>query len=128
MTVKLTKEESEKHFHNALCNGSDLASNGSLDYSAKDYTAARNNFKKLNPGKSPCLEDVWMQILRDGKPLKYIDHEDKDMNTTITLKMIHTRVAKTPLNHLQDSINEQDDATTAHVILQTVIFGKVIYG
>ncbi|MDP2692730.1 MAG: hypothetical protein Q8O88_03780 [bacterium] len=128
MKIILTKEESEKHFYNALCNGSSLADCGSIDYAVKDYKAAKRNFKKLHSGESPCLEDVWMQILRDGKSLRYVDHEDKDMNRTITLKMVHDRVAKTPLTHLVDAVNENDDATTAYVILQQVIFDEQIFG
>jgi hypothetical protein len=37
MKIVLTKEESEKHFHNALCNGSQIRYYGlTLDYNEKD--------------------------------------------------------------------------------------------
>lgn len=128
MTIVLTKEESEKHFHNALCNGSMFAQNGTLDYSQRDYASSKKNLKKLKPEESVCTEDVWMQMLRDGKKLKYIDHEDKAMNRDITIKMVHQRVAKTPLEHLVDAVMEKDDAVTAYVILQQVIFDEQIFG
>lgn len=128
MKIILTKEESEKHFHNALCNGSVFAQYGTLDYSIRDYNAAKKNLKKLKPKESICTEDVWMQILRDGKKLKYIDYEDKAMNKEITIDMVHKRVAKTPLEFLVDAVMEQDDAITASIILQQVIFDEQIFG
>ena len=126
MKIVLTKEESEKHFYNALCNGSMLADNGTLDYSLRDYKSAKSTLKKA--GRYPCVEDIWLQMLKDGKKLKYVDHEDKTMNREITLKMVHKRVAKTPLEHLVDAVNENDDAITAYIILQQVIFDDQIYG
>lgn len=126
MKIILTPEESEKHFHNALCNGSMFAQNGTLDYSIRDYNSAKKTLKKSN--SEICTEDIWLQILRDGKKLKYVDHEDKAMNREITLKMVHERVAKTPLEHLIDAVMEKDDAITAYVMLQQVIFDDQIYG
>jgi hypothetical protein len=46
----------------------------------------------------------------------------------ITLKDVHTKVAKTPLRHLMDAINENDDGDTADCIIQTVFYGEVIFG
>ena len=126
MKIILTPAESEKHFHNALCSGSMLAQNGTLDYSIRDYNSAKKTLKKS--GQSICIEDVWIQMLRDGKKLKYVDYEEKSMNRDITLKMVHTRVANTPFEHFVDAVLEKDDAVTAYVILQQVIFNEQIFG
>ena len=128
MKIVLTKEEAENHFHNALCNGSNMRYYGViLDYSDKDYSAAKKSLK----GKSKegiCQEDVWMEILRIGGKLTFIDEENGVGNKSITLKDVHSKVAKTPLNHLMDAVNENDDADTADAILQTVFYGEVIFG
>ena len=133
MKIKLTKEESEKHFHNALCNGSNIRYYGlHLDYSDKDYKAAKTSLvKKQDKGEfnnTICCEDVWMEILRIGGTLTLVDEENGVGNKSIQLKDVHRKVAKTPIRHLMDAINENDDGETADVILQTVFYGEVIFG
>jgi hypothetical protein len=124
MKVELTKEESEKMFLDALCNGSgELAGYGiSIDYTDEAYAQAKKSLE------NPCREDVWMQILKDGNELTFLDAEDEDNTQVITIKDVHEKVQKTPHSHLMDMINENDDAITSDCILQTVIFGDVIYG
>lgn len=125
MTITLTNEESEEYFYNALCNGAGYIQGHGvyIDYDENDYDEAKN---KLS---NPCIEDVLMQILRDGKELKLVDEEGEGEYTrSITLKDVHDRVQKTDLGHLQDMIDENDDAITADVILQTVFLEDVIFG
>jgi hypothetical protein len=126
MKITLTPQESEEYFFNALCNGLGYATSGyglELDYEAKDYAAAK---AKLS---SPSYEEVLIQILRDGGALTMVDIEGEgDMTRTINLQNVHERVQETPLRHLIDMIEENDDADTADVILQTVFFSEVIFG
>ena len=133
MKIVLTHEESETHFHNALCNGSSISYYGlSLDYSEKDYKAAKKSLTdKQKQGifkETICLEDIWMEILRIGGKLILVDEENGIGNKSITLKHVHSRVAMTPLRHLMDAINERDDAVTADCVLQTVFYKEVIFG
>ena len=133
MKIVLEKQESEKHFHNALCNAGNMAYYGLvLDYSDKDYKAAKKSLetkqKKGEFNETICREDVWMEILRIGGKLTLIDEENGVGNKSITLKDVHSRVAKTPLSHLMDAINENDDANTADAIIQTVFYKEVIFG
>lgn len=145
MTITLTHQESEKYFHNALCNGqSEIGGYGcELDYDADDYDAAKANLTERiekkdyphemfvygNETPTVCFEDVLMQLLRDGKQLTLKDVEgDGAYTRSITLADVHERVQLTQLNHLQDMINEQDDAVTADVILQTVFLQDIIFG
>jgi hypothetical protein len=128
MKILLEKEESEKIFHDALCNGHSLAYAGlSIDYSNEDYHKAKKSLQK-NPNSSICLEDVWMQILRLGGKLTLLDDEGGMEPKSIELKDVHEMVSKTELRHLIDAILEEGDATTAEVILQTVFYGEVIFG
>lgn len=125
MKITLTKEESEELFYNSICNGLDYISEYGieLDFTKSDYEKAISN------GKTSCYEDIIMQILRDGNTLKIIDHEcDGEYNALITLENVHSRVQNTPTDHLMDAINENDDACTADVILQTVIYEDIIFG
>jgi hypothetical protein len=125
ITILLTHEKSEEMFFNALCGAGVLTSYGlSLKTKDGDYAQA----KKMLKIEQICREDVWMQILRMGSTLTIIDEEDDDKEYTITIKEVHERVQNTDFYHLADAINEQGDATTDDVILQTVFLNEVIYG
>ena len=129
MNINLTHEESEAHFYNAICNGLgelryyDLE----LDYDAKEYKAAKQQLSDKQPDNQACWEDVLMEMLRSGNTLWVVDSND-DERHPITLDLVHERVQQTPTSHLMNAINENDDATTADCIIQTVIYGEVIYG
>lgn len=130
MEITLTKEESEKYFHNALCNGLGQMGGYGLqfDYEAADYAKAKKRLQAKGQ-TGICLEDVFMEILRMGKKLSFKDIEgDGDYDRSITLKDVHDRVQKTTPHHLVDMIDENDDADTADIILQTVFFEEVIFG
>lgn len=125
MTITLTPQESEEYFFNALCNGLAYVTNYGLglDYEEKEYTEARG---KLT---NPCYEEALMQMLRDGGRLTMVDVEGEgDMTRSICLQDIHERVQHTPLPHLTNMIQENDDAETADVILQQVFFSEIIFG
>jgi len=129
MNINLTHEESEAHFYNAICNGLgelkyyDL----DLDYNAKEYKAAKQQLNTKQPDTQACWEDVLMEMLRSGNTLWIVDQNDNERHP-ITLNLVHERVQQTPTRHLMNAINENDDATTADCIIQTVIYGEVIYG
>lgn len=121
MKVTLTKEEKHSFFHSALCNGLQMMPGYGLelDYKQSEYVAAR---KKLD---KPCLEDVFMQILKDGGSLTM---KGDETNSVITIKELERRITKTPMSHLLDMHKEEDDANTADAILQTVFFKEIIFG
>ncbi len=133
MTVKLTPTESETIFHNALCNGLGYVEGYGieLDFNKQDYARAATVLKQGDTftGIAVCYEDVLMQILKDGKKLTMIDHEcEGEYTRSITIKDVHKRVSQTPIRHLMDMINEEDDAVTADVVIQSVFFKDVIFG
>jgi hypothetical protein len=125
MTIILTPQESEEYFYNALCNGLDYMGGYGLrmDYSREHYDQARTRLK------SPCFEDVLMQILRDGNTFGFEDIEcDGEYSRQITLKDIHDKMSNVDPERLVEMATENDDATTADVILQTVFYDEVIFG
>jgi len=132
--LTLTKEGSENLFHDALCNHFGVGGYGlEFDYKKSDYLKAKASLEqKKAEGKfddTICREDVWMEILRIGGKLKVKDVEnDGEYTRSIGLKEVHERVQKTPLRHLVDALNEEDDADTADQIFQTVFFEDIIFG
>ena len=131
MKIILEKKESEEIFFNAMCNGLGYITGYGLelDYEEEEYSAAKAAIKKKRVFKEPCIEDVLMEILKRGGSLTLVDVElDGEYTSTITLKDVHKRVAQTPTDHLLDMINENDDACTADVVLQTVFFQDIIFG
>lgn len=117
-------------FYNSLCNGlNELSYYGlQLSFFDADYTKAAKKLKETATD-TVCYEDVLMQILRDGKKLSVIDNENGgDYSVSIDLNDVHERVALTPIRHLMDAINENDDAITADCILQSVFFKEVVFG
>lgn len=137
MEIKLTPAEAEEYFYNALCNGLGYFQQYGVevDFTKEAYSKAKKRLEK-NPTNfsemrsSICYEDVLMEILRGGDKLTIADQEndDPDLNVSITLADVHERVAKTPFKHLMDMVNENDDADTGDVILQSVFFQDIIFG
>ena len=131
MKLELTKLESEDFFHASLCNGlSYIGGYGlKLKYDAEEYQKSRDIWKSNNSERTCCFEDVLMQMLKDGYKLTLHDYEyDGEYTKSITLDDVHNRVQLTPIRHLLDMVNENDDAITAEVIMQTVFFEDVIFG
>lgn len=131
MKVNLTKEESEKYFHSALCDGINTLEMSGVGVITKDkdYLEAYEKLEKEKPGTAICIEDAWMEILRMGKKLYLKDYEgDGDNDAEIELKDVHERVQKTPIRQLMNMINESYDGIDADSILQQVFLNDVIFG
>jgi len=133
MTIQLTPQESEEIFYSSLCNtvGTGYMEGYGLELSCdrSQYKSSREHLETLHPGIAICYEDVLMQVLRDGGELTFIDHEgDGDMTRSITLQDVHERVKDVGAHVLINFHEEQDDASDADAVLQTVFFEEVIFG
>ena len=126
MKITLTHEESEKIFHDALCNSLGYIQGHGLvlECSEEAYDTARKNTNI----PSPCYEDVLMQILKDGGTLTLVDLEGVEEAADITLIDVHNRVELAEPHHLLDAITQNGDVETGDCILQTVFLGEMIYG
>ena len=130
--IVLDKKESVKYFHAALCNGIGYVQSGYglvLSTNGLDYSSAKADLiNEHGVDHCICREDVWVQILKNNKSISFLDTEDNDTEYKITIKDVYKRMSEVPFDHMSDMINDQDDAITADVILQTVFLGEVIYG
>jgi hypothetical protein len=125
MKIQLEKIEKEEYFFNALCNGLGYVESGyglELIYDEKDYKKAQSALS------APCYEDVLMEILRTGGQLIMRDHGGGDDDVYITLQQVYDNMDKVDPKWILQMHNEEDDAVTADVIIQTVFLGEVIYG
>ena len=133
VAITLSKEVSEEFFYNSLCNalGTGYMSGYGIELTTnyKEYKQSNDKWKSEHPNQTCCYEDVLMQMLRDGYKLTFVDNEcEGEYTRSITLKDVHEKVQNAPVRFLNDMIQQNDDAETADVILQTVFFDEIIFG
>ena len=127
MKIQLEQQEALDIFHTSLCNvyGSGYFNGYGLEF-LWDEDAYMEAKKKL---ENPCLEDVLLQIIKDGGKLGILDHEcDGEYNSFVDLKIITDRMELVSPQNLLNIINEQDDIDDADVVLQTLFYGEVTFG
>jgi hypothetical protein len=129
-SINLSIQEIEEIFYSALCNSLSLIGGYGLelDWKPAEYQAAKAKLQSASPNEALCFEDILMEILRSGGTLTLTDFEGGEDATTITLKDVHERMSKVPMQRIMDMINEEDDAETGDVIIQTIFLGEVVYG
>jgi hypothetical protein len=130
MKLILEKEEALSIIHSALCNGglSELMFSGVvLNVSDDDYAQAK---QELIDGRNSgiCMEDVWIQILRSGKPLKFFDEEGGEEQEFTLDKAVEEMSKEEALDVVICIKEEQDDAYTGADLLQFCLYGEVIFG
>lgn len=124
MKLHLTKKDILSIFHTALCNGlSELYYHG-IDWNV-DNRKYSNSKKKTG---SSCLEDNVIQLLKDKHPIQFIDTEGGEYNVDLTIEQVYKNLPLTPIQNLINIINETDDAYDADAVLQTVLYGEIIFG
>lgn len=130
MEVLLNDKEVKEVLHNALCNGLGWISGYglSVNISKEDYSNAKNSLKEANPDRTICIEDVFMKHLEDGYVLEFYDSEQEE-HVGFTLEQAKKNLKSEDVTkHIMDMLNENDDAITADCILQTALYGEVIFG
>lgn len=132
MKIELSKEETEEIFYNALCNAEGtgyMEGYGiELKVDRSQYKAAAEMLAETNRYRQFCYEDVLMHILRLGGSLTFVDREGRgEMNSTITLEDVHSRVNTAPAETLLNYANHCDDVSDADEILQTVFWKERIF-
>jgi hypothetical protein len=131
--MKITIDLPDTHMLNMLCNASYrdyTALDGELE---KAYKWAKENPEAMAEYSLPeCWEPQVFAYLRSNAKNKiFIRDEYSDDVLALTWgKMCKAMqlMANNYSNHLDDLMQENDDATTADVFLQLSLFGDVIYG
>jgi hypothetical protein len=125
--IIFTAEESEQVFLDAMCNV--LGTNYWEGYAIRVITDGEQYKQAERDLSNPAWEDILMQILKNDGHLEVRDDDGYgEVIATIKLKDVHEKVSRAPQWALLEVLEENDDANTADVILQTVFFGEVIYG
>lgn len=143
MKLSLNKKEMLNVLHSSLCNGG-LIELGhcevELAITEKEYVSAKNRLnKQISEGNSEnvycshdgptiCLEDVYLEILREGKSINFIDHNDgKKIGFTLN-KAIKSLSKKEFASDVLKTVEHEDDAWTGFNLIQGCLYGEVIYG
>ena len=135
MEILLNEKELKEVLHNALCNGLGWISGYGLSVkiSKEDYASAKDSLKEedFNVGSvniGICIEDVLMKHLENGNALGFYDSEQEE-HVSFTLDQARENLKSEDVTrHIMDMLNENDDAITADCILQTALYGEVIFG
>jgi hypothetical protein len=133
LTFNATRDEKLKLVYDCLCSGVPTLAYAGFTLRTKDgqYETARQNL--ISGGMAEdriCIEDVQTQILRDGGELTFIDTEDGNKRTRLTMELIDQnwpKLSKQSRN-MVNYISENYDAEDTDNILQVLLFGEVVYG
>ncbi|VDM07209.1 unnamed protein product [Wuchereria bancrofti] len=131
MKIVLTEQEKQDIFYNALCDGAGYIQGYGIriGYDNDDYSTARDNLQSKNPTNVWCWEDVLMEVLKTGKPLKIEDIEGEGENDkTITLQDMYDNIETVPPATILNMVNEEYDATDADTVLQHCFYRELIFG
>ena len=126
ISLNLEPDVSEDIFFDSLANGLSYMSGYGLE-----LTWDENEYKKAKEklGNGTTFEDILMEILRDGGSITFEDIEyDGEYNSTITIKDVREKVKTAPYRNIINIVDENADADDYDAVLQTVFFGKVIFG
>lgn len=124
MNIFFTRRDTLKIFHGALCDGLSALRYYDLELTFNDtqYQLSRRKLRKC------CYEDVLIQMLKDGFPLRLKDMSEDTRARTLTFKLLIKRLPTVDLGTIAKAISGDGDSQSADIILQTCFFGKVIYG
>lgn len=126
ITIITTQEEKFQIIHTALCNGLGYMQGYDLEFDIDgDEEQARKNLKEK--GVDICVEDLMIEVIKLGGSLQVKDYNDDEIHH-LNLESIKDNFDNIDSKHILDMNNENDDAITADCILQTLIYGDVIFG
>jgi hypothetical protein len=143
MKIQFEKQDAEKILYDSFCNGglSELYYCGiSVDWESNpnsiNYTNAKNRLKeKQKENQTICIEDVFVEILKNGDAIIFTDNEDEDgelieLRLDDALNNINSIADedKIQLAKLLDEDNCDADAWDYFYAIQYALHKEVIYG
>jgi hypothetical protein len=139
MKIEFTREDAEKILYESFCSGGITemqSSNVIIDWESKLNSTNYNNAKKrLKERKehSFCLEDVYIEILKNGDVIQFEDCESEEfINLHIEDAVVNfnslNNEEKLQLAKLLDEDDCSTDAFDCFNAIQYALYGEVIFG
>lgn len=127
--IILTDDFKKEILFNSLCNGLQEMNcyNLSIETKNLDYEKAKKSWLEKNKNQCPCIEDIFMEILLMGNEIMFED-EESDEVYRLNLSLSLQNMNKLPIWVVVQFLEENDDATSAGVVLQICLFGEIIFG
>jgi hypothetical protein len=130
VSIQLTDGFKKEILLNSLCNGlGQLQAYGlELIFNDDDYTEAKKSYyERTKKISGACYEDILMEILTMGKHISFLDNETDEV-FYLTMDLALQNLDKLEVERVIQLIDETDDGETADVVLQTCLFGEIIFG
>lgn len=118
-------------FYQSVCSHSIGYGIISLDMEEMHRKEARASLlEKHGEDFYPCIEDIWTEILRLGKPLYYVEHDPYDDFSTTKTFWLCDLIDNFHLVEdwiINDFIEDKDDSDTHDSLLQCLLLGEIVY-
>lgn len=123
MKLRLHESEVIKILHAIFCDGLYyMRSYGfEMEYSNADYEEAKAKLE------NPCIEDVQIQMLKDGKGITFRDN-DGEFTRTLTLKSAKKNARFISARNAANILDGDYDAGDADIALQQILFKEIVFG
>tara|TARA_B100001094_G_C18048407_1_gene728698 strand:+ start:243 stop:641 length:399 start_codon:yes stop_codon:yes gene_type:complete len=132
MKVQLDKSEMLEVLHNAFCNGglTELQyCDVELDLDKKEYDKASKRLRKnMVEGEILCYEDVFIEMLKEGKTIHFKDYNDDTRIGFNIDKAVDALSKQDSAKEVLETLDGRDDAWTGFNLIQRCLYGDVIYG
>ena len=143
MKIQFEKKDAEQILYDSFCNGGlselyycGISVNWESNPNATNYTNAKNRLKeKQKENETICIEDVFVEILKNGDAIIFTDNEDEDgelielrLNDALNNINSINDDAKIELAKLLDEDNCDADAWDYFNAIQYALYKEVIYG
>lgn len=128
MKITLEDYELEHLIQTCLCDGLHYFGGYgfSIHYDDNEYDKTKE-LLKIEGEENVCLEDVQTRMIMSGGKITFIDVEDDNTPTDLTLDRVRENYDKIPPSTLFLIMNGEYDAHDADVALQYILFGELIY-
>lgn len=134
MKIKLIFESDQEKmslFHTCLCDNGLIGltiAGVQLEYDYHDMKAARERVVQRKQNEVVCYEDVLVEILEGGGYLKFVDTESGMDDVLLTKEQVIRNLDLVTPRVLLEIYNEEYDAVHTDIVMQTLIYGEVIFG
>jgi hypothetical protein len=100
------------------------------DCSNKDYKKAKEKLNKIEQRKSICIEDVFTEMILNGGGIILVDEQDSGNVRIFNKTLFNENLKKCSPTDIILLLSEDGnyDFTTTDNILQTLVFGEIIFG